>query len=102
MDLIYDANTALKIFNMNDAQKFKFDMLEKYPEAKFCALSVTLKGTQYEILQIMLDANLNPIKKKQFHRGRASVDGGGHRRKCRDFSRRKNLQTHGVSRQNQL
>ena len=66
MDLIYDANTSLKIFNMNDAQKFKFDMLEKYPEAKFCALSVTLKGTQYEILQIMLDANLNPIKKNNF------------------------------------
>lgn len=62
MNLIGGAGASLKIFNMNVAQNFKRDMLAKYPEAKFCALSVTLKGTRYEILQIMLDAKLNPIK----------------------------------------
>ena len=63
MDSICGASTSLKIFSMNAAQSFKCSMLKKYAEAKFCALSVILKGTQYEILQIMLDANLNPIKK---------------------------------------
>ena len=51
-----------KNFTMINARRWQFEMLEKYPHAKKCALGIKRKGRRYEILQAMLDENLELLK----------------------------------------
>lgn len=49
-------------FTMINARRWQYEMLEKYPQAKKCALSIRRKGERYEILQALLDNDFNLIK----------------------------------------
>lgn len=49
-------------FTMINARRWQFEMLEKHPAAKKCALSIKRRGDRYEILQALLDDDLNLIK----------------------------------------
>lgn len=60
--LVGDEEVRPKNFTMNNARRWQFEMLEKYPAAKKCALSVKRRGDRYEILQALLDEDLNMIK----------------------------------------
>ena len=51
-----------KNFTMINARRWQYEMLEKYPQAKKCALSIRRKGERYEILQALLDNDFNLIK----------------------------------------
>ena len=57
--------TRPKLFTMNTANKIRYELLEEYPQAKYCALQVTPKNGRHEIIQILLDEALNPIKQGQ-------------------------------------
>ena len=60
--LIGGEETRPKNFTMINARRWQFDMLEKYPQAKKCVLSVKKRGDRYEILQAMVDEDLNIIQ----------------------------------------
>lgn len=63
--LIGGEQTRPENFTMNTANKIRYELMELYPQAKYCALKVTPKGGRYEILQILFDEALNPIKTGQ-------------------------------------
>ena len=54
--------TRPELFTMNTANKYRYELMEKCPLAKFCALQVTPKARHYEVILALLDENLDPIK----------------------------------------
>jgi len=63
--MIGGEQTRPKLFTMNTANKIRYELMELYPQAKYCALKVTPKGGRCEVIQILLDEGLNPIKEGQ-------------------------------------
>ena len=51
-----------KNFNMNNARGFFYNKRAEFPQTKSCALKVTPRGNRYEIIQLMLDNDMNPLK----------------------------------------
>jgi len=52
-----------KLFRMRDARQYLYDVVDDNPEVKGCVLSVTPKGQKFEIVQIMIDKEGQPITK---------------------------------------
>lgn len=60
-DLLCGEN-KMELFTLKDAKRYFLEMREKYPQASQCTVSVVRGETAYEILQILLDSDGEPLR----------------------------------------